>query len=114
MAKANPQGVAQRIREKRRAIVAEIGELLELVDSLGEPVEWPTLESPHLGYLTADQVSEAFGVSRKTIARWIEVHGLPHYYVAAGGGSRGRLYFRKGEIQRWMRSRFKNRLHSER
>lgn len=61
----------------------------------------------HAGYLTLAQVARYLGRSPRTLRRWAEHKGLPHYYI--GGPERGTLLFRKAELDRWMR-RFKNAL----
>ena len=59
------------------------------------------------GYITLAQAAAYLAVSSRTIRRWIEERSLPHYYI--GGRQRGKLLFRKGELDRWAR-RFKNGL----
>ena len=71
---------------------------------------WPVVESVHVGYLSlAHAANYLGGVSTATVRRWIKNLGLPHYYFPGGGGQRGKLLFRKGELDRWAR-RFKNGL----
>ena len=70
---------------------------------------WPVVESVNVGYMTLKQAADFFGMSPATIRRWCKYQGLPHYHVPGSGGKRGKLLFRKGELDRWTR-RFKNRL----
>ena len=75
----------------------------------GDRATWPVVESVHVGYLTLAQAAHYLAVSKATVRRWIKNLGLPHYYLPGGGGQRGKLLFRKGEVDRWMR-RHKNGL----
>ena len=59
------------------------------------------------GFMTLAQAAGYLAVSSRTVRRWIAERGLPHYYI--GGRERGKLLFRKGELDRWTR-RFKNGL----
>ena len=59
------------------------------------------------GYISLAQAAAYFSVSARTIRRWVLSRRLPHYYI--GGQERGKLLFRKGELDRWAR-RFKNGL----
>ena len=72
---------------------------------LGAP-SWPVVESVHVGYMTLRQAAEYLGVSAATVRRWIKGLALPCYHVPGAGGRRGKLLFRRGELDRWMR-RFK-------
>jgi len=72
--------------------------------------QWPTVDSVHVGYLSLVQAARYLGaVSTATVRRWIKGHGLPHYHITGCGGERGKLLFRQGELDRWMR-RFRNGL----
>ena len=53
------------------------------------------------GYISLAQAAAYFSVSARTIRRWISSRSLPHYYI--GGPVRGKLLFRKGELDRWAR-----------
>lgn len=73
----------------------------------GDKSRWPVVASPHVGYLSLAQAAQYLGsVSKDTIRRWIRDRSLPHYFIPCG--QRGRLLFRKGELDRWAR-RFRNR-----
>ena len=82
---------------------------LKALPDAGDRAAWPVVESVHVGYLTLAQAAQYLAVSKATVRRWIKNLGLPHYYLPGGGGQRGKLLFRKGEIDRWMR-RHKNSL----
>lgn len=56
------------------------------------------------GYLTLEQAAGYLACSTKTVRRWAQADGLPHYYVRRRGCTRGVLLFRKGQIDRWLRS----------
>ena len=74
--------------------------------------EWPVVESVHVGYFSLAQAAKYLGgVSTATVRRWIKNLGLPHYYLPGGKKQRGKLLFRKGELDRWAR-RFKSGLDS--
>jgi len=80
------------------------------IDSLnreGRQEAWPVVASMHAGYMSLAQAAGYLAVSTRTIRRWIADRGLPHYFV--GGSQRGKLLFRKGELDRWARQ-FKNGL----
>lgn len=61
------------------------------------------------GYITLAQAASYVSVSARTVRRWVSSRGLPHYYI--GGPVRGKLLFRKGEMDRWAR-KHKNGLAS--
>ena len=65
------------------------------------------VEHVDAGYITLVQAAKYLAVSSRTIRRWIGERSLPHYYI--GGRQRGKLLFKKGELDRWAR-RFKGRL----
>jgi excisionase family DNA binding protein len=75
------------------------------------PSSWPVVESVVVGYMTLPQTGEYLGVSTATVRRWIKKLALPHYHVPGAGGKRGKLLFRRGELDRWMR-RFRNGLQA--
>ena len=78
----------------------------------GPATDWPVVASVHVGYMSLQQAAEFFGgISTATVRRWIKHHGLPHYLVPGIGGTRGKLLFRHGELNRWAR-RFKNKLRA--
>jgi excisionase family DNA binding protein len=63
------------------------------------------------GPLTLAQAASYLAVSTDTIRRWIASARLPHYWIppACGKGMRGKLLFRRGELDRWLR-RYRNGL----
>jgi excisionase family DNA binding protein len=65
------------------------------------------VEHVDAGFITLTQAAQYLAVSSRTVRRWVEDRHLPHYYI--GGPERGRLLFRKGELDRWTRQ-FKNGL----
>ncbi len=68
------------------------------------------VEHVDAGFITLAQAARYLGaVSTATVRRWIKGHGLPHYHITGCGGERGKLLFRPGELDRWMR-RFRNGL----
>jgi len=87
----------------------DTSEVQQATDGRGR---WPVVESVHVGYLSLPQAARYLGgVSTATVRRWITGHGLPHYHITGCGGERGKLLFRQGELDRWMR-RFRNGLAS--
>jgi excisionase family DNA binding protein len=62
------------------------------------------------GYVTLAQAATYLAVSSRTVRRWIEEQALPHYYI--GGRQRGKLLFRRTELDRWAR-RFKGALATD-
>jgi len=64
---------------------------------------WPVVASVHVGYLTLAQAAKYVGCSARTLRRWVEAGDFPHFYVRLPGQRRGRLFFRKGQIDRWLR-----------
>lgn len=74
----------------------------------------PVVASADAWYMSLDQTAHYLGgVSKSTVRRWIEALHLPHYHLPSAGGAkreRGRLLFRRREIDRWMRP-FRNGLH---
>ncbi len=61
------------------------------------------VEHVDAGFISLAQAAQYLAVSSRTVRRWVEVGGLPHYYVRLEGRKRGVLLFRRGEIDRWLR-----------
>lgn len=69
------------------------------------------VEHVDAGFITLTQAARYLSISPRTIRRWIEDQGLPHYYIRRKGSKRGVLLFRRRELDRWLRGN-KNALAS--